>query len=209
MQKKLSHFSVARPWRFSNEPVVHCQRPGGREQRVSLCEDLGQVTRRSSIKALGIQETLDLIAAAFPEAKLDAVAAFPLGTTYVDRDEIVASTHNQAWSSLSWKTLEWNHEAPRWATPGGFVAYLPAWLTVIVRDFEQLDHLPRFVCNSLIKPTNDAALEQRFHEIMALLTEPQRRAVAWALVKAEESWGPDPESSPRRALDSYWRTDAR
>ena len=108
------------------------------------------MTRRRQ-KALGIPATLALIASAFVNDKLDAVASFPLGTTYLERDEIVGSTHKKKWSEVGWEALERNHESPHFATPAGLAAYLPAYLTVVVRDFDRLDMLPTMVCGALTK----------------------------------------------------------
>jgi hypothetical protein len=91
-------------------------------------------------------------------------------------------------------------------SPAGLAAYLPALLTVALRDHDQLDLLPRFLASSLTRHTDSSVEEQRFDEILRHLTAAQRRAVALALRELEALSGEHRRAAPATAaLDSYWR----
>jgi len=123
--------------------------------------------------------------------------------------EIAQAFRGKSWKGIDSDTVRYHSVALAFFTPEASRYFLPAYMTLCITNYEEVDHATTALIGALKLPEEDkitGLTRSRFLEITNEFTDEQKNAIAHFLEYISEVHGQDfPAHKPSIVLDLYWK----
>lgn len=156
-------------------------------------------------------ELLELISSAFSKEQYPENSPITQNDTTegTEEYEIAQAFHGKSWKEIESVTVRYHSTALFFFMPQAYRYFLPAYMTLCITDYSEVDHAITALIGSLRLPETSKAEGRPYKRFLAIVsgfTDKQKNVIAHFLEYISETYGEHfPAHPPSITLDLYWK----